>query len=58
MRPDRPRQRDIRGGKDVFVHITAVHEAGLGGLDENRKVRYELQSGRDGRSSVGSLEAL
>ena len=46
------------GGKDVFVHITAVHEAGLRSLDENQKVRYELQAGRDGRSSAGSLQAL
>ena len=46
------------GGKDVFVHITAVHEAGLQGLDENQKVRYELQAGRDGRSSAGSLQVV
>ena len=46
------------GGNDVFVHITAVHEAGLQGLDENQKVRYELQSGRDGRSSAGALQVV
>ncbi|MFN7128902.1 MAG: cold-shock protein, partial [Brevundimonas sp.] len=30
------------GGKDVFVHISAVEGAGLRGLDENQKVSYEL----------------
>ena len=46
------------GGKDVFVHITAVHEAGLQGLQENQKVQYELQAGRDGRSSAGALQVV
>ena len=30
------------GGKDVFVHITAVQAAGLRGLDENQKVSYDV----------------
>ena len=38
------------GGKDVFVHISAVERAGLTGLNDNQKVEYELQSGRDGRA--------
>lgn len=46
------------GGDDVFVHITAVHEAGLKGLEENQKVQYELQAGRDGRSSAGALQVV
>ena len=40
------------GGKDVFVHISAVERAGLKGLNDNQKIAYELQSGRDGRSSA------
>ncbi len=32
------------GGKDVFVHISAVEAAGLRGLDENQKVSYELSA--------------
>ena len=32
------------GGKDVFVHISAVEGAGLRGLDENQKVSYELET--------------
>ncbi len=43
------------GGKDVFVHISAVERAGLTGLADNQKVEYELESGRDGRQSAGSL---
>ncbi|MEM6974206.1 MAG: cold-shock protein [Pseudomonadota bacterium] len=46
------------GGKDVFVHITAVQRAGLEGLEDNQKVKYELQSGRDGRMFAGDLELI
>jgi CspA family cold shock protein len=43
------------GGKDVFVHITAVQAAGLQTLQENQSVEYELIDGRDGRKSAGHL---
>ncbi len=46
------------GGKDVFVHITAVRLAGLEGLNENQKVEFEMEAGRDGRSSAGNLQLL
>lgn len=46
------------GGKDVFVHISAVERAGLTGLRDNQAIAYELQTGRDGRSSAGDLKAL
>ncbi len=46
------------GGKDVFVHIRAVERAGLQGLQDNQKVSYELEAGRDGRESAGGLELL
>ena len=46
------------GGKDVFVHIRAVERSGLTGLAANQKVRYELETGRDGRESAGSIELL
>jgi CspA family cold shock protein len=36
------------GGKDAFVHISAVQRSGLQGLYENDKVTYELETGRDG----------
>jgi CspA family cold shock protein len=34
------------GGKDVFVHISAVERAGLGSLNEGQKVRYEVVTER------------
>ncbi|PID35959.1 MAG: cold-shock protein [Rhodobacterales bacterium] len=40
------------GGKDVFVHISAVERAGLRGLNDDQKVTYDLESGRDGRESA------
>ncbi|MGA1026076.1 MAG: cold-shock protein [Rhodobacteraceae bacterium] len=43
------------GGKDVFVHISAVERSGLTGLADNQKVSFELQSGRDGRESAVDL---
>jgi CspA family cold shock protein len=46
------------GGKDIFVHITAVEKAGLTGLADDQKVEFELQEGRDGRQSAGDLKAL
>ncbi len=44
------------GSKDVFVHISAVEQAGLQGLAEGQVVEYELVSGRDGKSSAGNLQ--
>ncbi len=46
------------GGKDVFVHVSAVERAGLTGLADNQKVGYELQDGRDGRKMAGDLKLL
>ena len=43
------------GGKDVFVHISAVERSGMTGLADNQKVGYELESGRDGRQSAVNL---
>ncbi|MEL7215703.1 MAG: cold-shock protein [Pseudomonadota bacterium] len=46
------------GGKDIFVHISAVERAGLQGLADNQKISYELIEGRDGRQSAGELQLL
>ena len=47
------------GGKDVFVHISAVEAAGLRGLDENQKVSYELERDkRSGKESAGQLQTV
>lgn len=40
------------GGKDVFVHITAVHDAGLKTLNENQKVSFELTENKGKTSAV------
>lgn len=42
------------GGKDVFVHITAVHEAGLRGLDKDQAVSYELKE-ENGKTCATNL---
>ncbi len=42
------------GGKDVFVHITAVQAAGLQGLDEGQKVSYEVVRDR-GKEAAANL---
>ncbi|MCU4655023.1 cold-shock protein [Roseibacterium sp. SDUM158016] len=44
------------GGKDVFVHISAVERSGLTGLADNQKISYDLESGRDGRQSAVNLQ--
>ena len=43
------------GDKDVFVHISAVERAGLQSLQDNQKVTYDVQPGRDGRTSAINL---
>jgi CspA family cold shock protein len=43
------------GGKDVFVHISAVERAGLRGLNEGQQVAYELQEER-GRTAAVNLK--
>ena len=42
------------GGKDVFVHISAVEKAGLSGLNEGAKVTYDIVSNR-GKESAENL---
>ncbi len=44
------------GGKDVFVHISAVQNSGLAGLDEGQKVSYEMEEDDRGRSSAAQLK--
>ena len=45
------------GGKDVFVHVTAVERSGLRGLAEGQKISYELQTDqRSGKTSAVDLK--
>ena len=47
------------GGKDVFVHVSAVERSGMRGLNEGQKVSYELQMDkRSGRQSAGDIRAV
>ncbi|HEX2134531.1 MAG TPA: cold-shock protein [Microvirga sp.] len=45
------------GGKDVFVHATALERAGMRGLREGQKITYELQTDqRTGKTSAVNLQ--
>ena len=46
------------GGKDVFVHISAVERSGLGGLNDGQKVSFDLERDRQGRDSAANLKAV
>jgi CspA family cold shock protein len=46
------------GSKDVFVHISAVQGSGLQTLQENQKISFDTEQGRDGRISAVNLKPL
>jgi CspA family cold shock protein len=47
------------GGKDVFVHISAVERAGLYSLNEGQKVSYEVvRSPKNGKDAAENLKAM
>jgi len=46
---------DDAGGKDAFVHISAVERAGMATIREGQKLSYELETGRDGKTSAINL---
>ena len=43
------------GGKDAFVHISAVEKAGLSTLNDGQRLNYELTPGKNGKSSAENL---
>jgi CspA family cold shock protein len=43
------------GGKDAFVHVSAIERSGLSSLSDGQKVSYDLEKGRDGRESAINL---
>ncbi len=45
------------GGADVFVHISALEQAGLSTLNENQKISYDLVTNK-GKTSAGNLKLL
>jgi len=47
------------GGADVFVHVSAVEQAGMRGLNEGQKISYEVQPDRrTGKYSATNLQAV
>jgi CspA family cold shock protein len=48
---------DDAGGKDAFVHITAVERSGMPTLREGQRLSYELETGNNGKSSAVNLAA-
>lgn len=45
------------GGRDVFVHASALERAGIASLEDGQKIAYDLESGRDGRMAAENLSA-
>jgi CspA family cold shock protein len=45
-----------RGGKDAFVHASALERAGISSLGDGQKVTYDLEQGRDGRESAINVQ--
>jgi CspA family cold shock protein len=46
------------GGKDVFVHISAVEQAGLDNLRDGQKVSFDEETDRRGKQAAANLKAL
>ena len=46
------------GGKDIFVHISAVERSGIGSLKDGQKISYDLEKDRQGRMSAGNLKPM
>ncbi|HJS80276.1 MAG TPA: cold-shock protein [Vitreimonas sp.] len=46
------------GGKDVFVHVSAVERSGLRGLADGQKVSFDLERDRQGRDSATNLKTV
>ncbi len=43
------------GGKDVFLHISALEKSGMTTLNDNQKVTFDVEAGRDGRESATNI---
>lgn len=44
------------GGKDAFVHISALEQSGIGSLNDGQKVTYDLVAGRDGKEAAENVQ--
>jgi CspA family cold shock protein len=45
------------GSPDMFVHITAIHQAGLSGLDEGQKVSFDIEDNR-GKDTAANIKII
>ena len=45
------------GGSDAFVHVSAVEQAGLGTLNKDQRVTYEIERDQRGRDKAVNLQA-
>ena len=43
------------GGKDVFLHISALEKSGMTSLNDDQKVTFDVEAGRDGRESATNI---
>jgi cold shock protein len=46
------------GGQDAFVHISAVERSGMGTLNQNQRVSFDMEADKRGRQSACNLSAL
>ncbi|MET2830702.1 cold-shock protein [Mesorhizobium shangrilense] len=46
------------GGKDIFVHVSALERAGFPGLAEGQKLQFELERDTKGRESAANLQLI
>ncbi len=46
------------GGKDVFVHISALERAGIKTVKEGQRLEFELAPGRDGRTAAEEIKLI
>ena len=44
------------GGKDVFIHISALEKAGIASLTEGQKIQFEVVAGQNGKSSAENVK--
>ena len=44
------------GGKDVFIHISALEKAGIASLNEGQKIQFEIVAGQNGKSSAENVK--
>jgi cold shock protein len=47
----------VEGGKDIFLHVSAVEQAGHGDPQDGDRLSYDVERGRDGRESATNLRA-